>query len=180
MEGLLLGGKYLWLLLQRLGKDLRICAEELGLGDPLVLEGEGHHTMDDLVLHHVLAPHAMLQVLEAVIDQGLTLRLLGGEVITPLPQKEGMILEDHQEVLLPKTEKLTTLVVGHILPVMTAKMAIMGNRHRGRHLGLDPGLLKISLLLPADRYDLLLLANLKVKRVTLHLPCFLLLLYIRY
>lgn len=45
-------------------------------------------------------------------------------MITPLPQKEGMTLEDHQEVLLHKNVKLIALV-GPILPVMMTLLAKM-------------------------------------------------------
>jgi hypothetical protein len=157
MEELLPVEKYLLSLLLKLEKGLRICVEELGLEDPLDLEGEGHRTMDVLVLHLVLvlAPHAMRQALEAVIALGRTLLHQGGGAITQLRQKEGKILEDHQDLLLSKTAKSTALLAGRILLVMMPIMLKPGQEHLGlglgRHLVLDPGLLRICLLLPADR-----------------------------
>lgn len=112
----LLGGRYLWSLLQRLGKGLRICAEELGLEVLQALEEDDHRTTNVLALVPVLAPHDILQVPEVDIVQGPTLLPQEGEVTTPFPLKERMVL-DHQETLHHKNEMLITFG-GHIPQVM--------------------------------------------------------------
>lgn len=123
MEKFLLGGRYLWSLLQRQGKDLRRCVKELGLEDHHRATGtEDHLIMDVLVLVHAL--HAIHQVLEVGTVQGPILLLQDGAV-TLYPQLEGVVTthdhlvttQDHHEILLLR--EAVIMNEGHILQVMT-------------------------------------------------------------
>jgi len=116
----LLGGRYLWLLLQRLGKGLKRCAEELvseGLHQDtevgaLITDGLG------LAQYHVHVLHLTPLVLEVVIAQGPSLLLQDIELTTPFLKMKGMqTTRDQQEKI--QSSEIVAVVVGRILIGMT-------------------------------------------------------------
>lgn len=126
---------------QRLGKDLRRCAEELVSEDPLALSGDDHLTMDVLdllpILVLALAPHAILQVLEVVIGQGPTHLSPDDEVTIPLLQEEGLV-PDHLEI--PLENEMLIMFVGHLL-LRNLLTSLRMDGHQDHLLDLDRDLL---------------------------------------
>ncbi|PSS34532.1 Serine/arginine-rich SC35-like splicing factor [Actinidia chinensis var. chinensis] len=144
-SGYLLGERYLWLLLQRQGKGLKRCAEELGPEDHQDME-VADLIMDDLgpVQYRDPGPPVTLLVLERVIAQGPFLLLQDVKLTTLFRQVEDVqSTQDHQEIL--QKSEMVSAFAGRILQVMaliSIKMAIdmtrklhtnpMKNKHAGR------------------------------------------------
>ena len=161
MGRFLLGGRYLWLLLQRLGKGRRRCAKGLGLESHQAMGEDDHLIMGVHVL--VLALHAIHQVLEVDTAQGPILLHQDSEA-TLFHREEGAeTTQDHPKIF--HHCETVIMIADHILQVMTMVLdqlkTPMGNlcakirteeitgglliEHQDHHLDLGPDLLSYHL-----------------------------------